>query len=158
MAVILSSPKAKILIKCIAQIFWISVSIFLSNFKLPKIIPKACIFTVCFFIKFFITIAKLPFSFKKNLLFVRNNQNLKTSFKYPKQKTGQEQQWTYFKESLNQGVLNSLWLLHYIPIIVLAYNAFTVSYIVIEIHIFQSTILWILILSLGLCLSIMLHS
>ena len=55
-AVILSSPKAKILIKCIVQISSISVCIFLSYFKLPKIIPKVCIYTVCFCITFFIRI------------------------------------------------------------------------------------------------------
>ena len=52
-AVILSSPKAKILI----QISSISVSIFLSNFRLPQIIPKVCIYTVCFCLTFFIRIA-----------------------------------------------------------------------------------------------------
>ena len=63
-AVILSAPKAKIF-KCIVEISQNLVSMFRSNFKWPKIIPKVCLYTV------FIRITRVRFSFKKNVLFVR---------------------------------------------------------------------------------------
>ena len=74
-AVILSAPKAKIL-KYIVEISQNLVSMFRSNFKWPKIIPEVCMYTIL------IRITRVRFSFKKNVLFVRNNENLKISWSF----------------------------------------------------------------------------